>query len=155
MKAKVRHLFEMISGAILSLLGFTSCEIIEPRGEYGSPYATFKVDGDVKAADTGKPIEGVVVKFFQDKTVPEWFYEFQSDKDGKVDELLTHLFPTEKGIMLTFEDVDGQEHGGLFAPDTLEAKDLTIRFVEDKKSGWHKGDYYVSFEAKLKKADKQ
>lgn len=154
MKAKVRHLFDMISGAILSLLGFTSCAGLGPV-EYGSPYATFKVNGDVKAADTGKPIEGVVVKFYQDKTVPEWFYEFQSDKDGKVDELLTHLFPTEKGIVLTFEDVDGEKHGGLFAPDTLEGKDLTIKFVEDKKSNWHTGDYYVSFEAKLKKADKQ
>ena len=77
MKAKVRHLFEMISGAILSLLGFSSI-VGCGRLEYGSPYATFKVNGDVKAADTGKPIEGVVVKFFPDESIPEWYDELQA-----------------------------------------------------------------------------
>lgn len=152
MKAKVRHLFEMISGAILSLLGFSSI-VGCGRLEYGSPYATFKVNGDVKAADTGKPIEGVVVKFFHDESIPEWYNELQSDKDGKVDESFT-AWPSEKNIMLTFEDVDGEEHGGLFASDTLRAKDLKITFVEDKKSTWHQGDYDITFEAKLKKAGK-
>lgn len=153
MKAKVRHIYELIIGAILSLLGFSSI-VGCGRLEYGSPYATFKVNGDVKAADTGKPIEGVVVKFFPDESIPEWYDELQSDKDGKVSESFT-ASPREKNIMLTFEDVDGEEHGGLFASDTLRAKDLNITFVEDKKSTWHQGDYDITFEAKLKKADKQ
>ena len=156
MKAKVRLLFEMISGAILSLLGFTSCEIISPRCEYGMPYANFKVNGEVKAADTGKPIEGIAVKFHRNpKEESEYDCpQFQTDKDGKVNETLT-LWPEAEDIMLTFEDIDGEEHGGLFAPDTLRAKDLKITFVEDKKSTWHQGDYDITFEAKLKKADKQ
>ena len=152
MKAKVRHIYELIAGAILSLLGFTSCEIIEPVGEYGMPHATFKVTGTVKAADSGKPIEGIVVKFSRDENAPdEWYDEFQSDKNGKVDGVAM-AWPSEKGIMLTFEDIDGEEHGGLFAPDTLRAKDLKIEFVEDKDSHWHKGVYTVSFEAGLKKS---
>ena len=154
MKAKVRHLFEMISGAILSLLGFTSCVGLG-RVEYGMPHANFKVMGEVKAADSGKPIEGIAVKFHRnskddDKNCPQ----FQTDKDGKVNETLT-LWPEAEDIMLTFEDIDGEEHGGLFAPDTLRAKDLKIKFVEDKHSNWHRGDYDITFEAKLKKADKQ
>ena len=159
MKAKARHIYEMIAGAILSLLGFSSCgELEDPFGggrvEYGTPHATFKVVGDVKAADSGKPIEGIVVKFSRESEHSWETAEFKSDKNGKVDGS-TSAWPSEKDIMLTFADEDGEEHGGLFAPDTLRAKDLKIEFVEDKTSNWHKGVYTVSFEAKLKKADKQ
>ena len=154
MKAKVRHLFEMISGAILSLLGFSSI-VGCGRLEYGSPYATFKVMGEVKAADSGKPIEGIAVKFHRNSKDDDVYCpQFQTDKDGKVNETLT-LGPRAEDIMLTFEDIDGEEHGGLFASDTLRAKDLNITFVEAKKSTWHQGDYDITFEAKLKKADKQ
>ena len=145
----------MISGAILSLLGFTSCEINALRCEYGMPYANFKVNGEVKAADTGKPIEGIAVKFYLNSRIGDYYCpQFITDKDGKVNESFT-LLPDEDDIMLTFEDIDGEEHGGLFASDTLRAKDLKITFVEDKKSTWHQGDYDITFEAKLKKADKQ
>lgn len=155
MKAKVRHLFDMISGAILSLLGFTSCAGLGPV-EYGMPHANFKVMGDVKAAENGKPIEGIVVKFSRESENDRIWEtaEFKSDKDGKVDGS-TQAWPSEEGIILTFEDVDGEENGGLYAPDTLRAKDLQINFVEDKKSTWHKGDYDITFHSKLKKADKQ
>ena len=56
--------------------------------------------------------------------------------------------------MLTFEDIDGEENGGQFAPDTLRAKDLQIKFVENPEKGWNKGVYYITFEKKLKKAGK-
>lgn len=157
MKAKVKHLFELISGAVLSLLGFSSCntfvEIIEPRAEYGMPHATFKIIGEVKAADSGKPVEGIVVKFSRGSEEPSWEEgTFNSDKDGKVDGSL-QAWPSDKDIMLTFEDVDGPENGGQFARDTLRASDLKIEFVEDKKSSWHRGVYTITFEEKLKKAE--
>jgi len=158
MKVKIVHIYEMIAGAVLSLLGFTSCNgipgFIEPAGaEYGTPHATFKVVGDVKAADGGKPIPGIAVKFARDIDgyYPWGQVEGTSDKDGKVDFSFTE-WPEDKDIMLTFEDVDGADNGGLFAPDTLRTKDLRIDFVEDKKSSWHKGVYTISFQAKLKKA---
>ncbi len=160
MKAKVRHIYEMIAGAILSLLGFTSCDkenigenYRQRKAEYGMPHATFKVIGDVKTVESGKPIEGIVVKFGRESEKDRTWEtaEFKSDKDGKVDGA-AQAWPSDEGIMLTFEDIDGDENGGLFAPDTLRAKDLKITFVEDKDSHWHKGVYTVSFEAKLKKA---
>lgn len=154
MKAKVRHLYELISGAILSLLGFTSCVGLG-RVEYGMPHANFKVMGEVKAADSGKPIEGIAVRLHTNsKDVDGYCPQLQTDKDGKVNDIFT-LGPNVEEILLTFEDIDGEEHGGLFAPDTLRAKDLIIKFVEDKKSTWHQGDYDITFEARLKKADKQ
>ena len=157
MKAKVRHFYEMIVGAILSLLGLSSCgkfeNIAEPAAAYGMPHATFKVTGEVKAAESGKPIEGIVVKFSREPAMEySWeTSEFKSDKDGKVDGL-TSAWPSEEGIMLTFEDIDGEDNGGLFAPDTLRTKDLQIKFVENPEKGWNKGVYYITFEKKLKKA---
>lgn len=157
MKAKVRHIYELIIGAILSLLGFTACdkeENIEMRpAEYGMPHATFKVMGNVKAAESSKPIEGIVVKFSRESEKDRSWEtaEFKSDKNGKVDGS-TQAWPSEEGIILTFEDIDGEENGGLFAPDTLRAKDLKITFVEDKNPSWYKGVYTISFEARLKKA---
>lgn len=157
MKAKIKHLYEVIAGAILSFLGFTSCEIIGPDmygpapiAEYGMPHATFRIVGDVKSED-GNPIEGIVVKFHQ-RMNSEYdnSLEFKSDKDGKVDETFTE-WPEVEDINLTFKDVDGEENGGEFLPDTLKRKDLKVEFTEDKNSNWHQGDYTISFEAKLKK----
>ena len=159
MKAKVRHIYELIAGAILSLLGFTACdkeENIEMRpAEYGMPHATFKVMGNVKAAESSKPIEGIVVKFSREAEKDRSWEtaEFKSDKNGMVDGS-TQAWPSEEGIMLTFEDIDGEENGGLFAPDTLRAKDLQIKFVENPEKGWNKGVYYITFDKKLKKAGK-
>ena len=159
MKAKARHLYELIAGAILSLLGFTSCdkeETIEMRpAEYGMPHATFKVMGNVKVAENSKPIEGIVVKFSRESEKDRSWEtaEFKSDKNGKVDGS-TQAWPSEEGIMLTFEDIDGDENGGLFAPDTLRAKDLQIKFVENPEKGWNKGVYYITFDKKLKKTSK-
>lgn len=157
MKAKARHLYKLIAGSILSLLGFSSCEnILEPVVEYGTPHATFKVIGEVKAADSSKPIEGIVVKVSRDDSYRyHWFeHKFLSDKDGKVNGEFNE-WPSDENLMLTFEDIDGEENGGLFAPDTLRAKDLRIEFTENKNSHWNKGDYTISFDAKLKKAPKQ
>ena len=159
MKTKVRHLYELIAGAILSLLGFTACdkeENIEMRpAEYGMPHATFKVMGNVKAAESSKPIEGIVVKFSRESEKDRSWEtaEFKSDKNGMVDGS-TQAWPSEESIMLTFEDIDGEENGGLFAPDTLRAKDLQIKFVENPEKGWNKGVYYITFDKKLKKAGK-
>jgi putative lipoprotein (rSAM/lipoprotein system) len=155
MKARIKHLYEIIAGAILSLLGFASCKIIGPDmygpvAEYGMPHASFKLVGDVKSED-GNPIEGIVVKFRQiiDSEYPNEI-EFKSGKDGKVDESFTE-WPEVENIELTFEDIDGEENGGEFLRDTLKRKDLKVEFTEDKDSHWHKGDYKISFEAKLKK----
>ncbi|MBR6306312.1 MAG: radical SAM-associated putative lipoprotein [Bacteroidales bacterium] len=163
MKARIRHFYEIIAGAVLSLLGFTGCDplnvIINSRVEYGMPHATFKVTGTVKAEDTGNPVQGIKVKFRQHVDGSEDengnpFYtevEFSSDEDGKVEGSFVE-WPDDKNIEFTFEDIDGEENGGYFAPDTLRGKDIKIEFEEAKKSTWYKGTYNISFEEKLKKS---
>ena len=152
MKAKVKHLFEVVAGFVLAMLGFNGCEeIINGVDEYGMPHATFKVIGNVNAADTNAPIDGIKVKFRQ-KMDEEYTneVEFQSKNGGKVEETF-YEWPFFESIEFTFEDVDGEENGGSFLPDTLRTKDLKIEFVEDKESNWHNGDYTISFDAKLNK----
>lgn len=163
MKAKIRHIYELIVGAILSFLGLGSCgelpSIIDGRNEYGMPHATFAVKGTVKAKDTGDPVQGIKVKFRQKQEEYDEngnpFYiekEFTSDKEGKVEGSFTE-WPNDKNIEFTFEDIDKEENGGWFAPDTLRGSDVRIVLEEDKSSNWYKGRYHISFEEKLKKAE--
>ena len=163
MKAKIRHIYELIAGAILSFLGLGSCgelpSIIDGRAEYGMPHATFAVKGTVKAKDTGDPVEGIKVKFRQHidgmedaNGNPRYTeIEFSSDKDGKVETSFVE-WPDVEDIEFTFEDIDGEENGGYFAPDTLRGKDIKVTLEEDKTSNWNKGTYNISFEEKLKKS---
>lgn len=161
MKAKIRHIYELIAGAILSFLGLGSCgelpSIIDGRAEYGMPHATFAVKGTVKAEDTGNPVEGIKVKFRQKQEEYDEngnpFYiekEFTSDKEGKVEGSFTE-WPNDKNIEFTFEDIDKGENGGWFAPDTLRGSDVKIVLEEDKSSNWYKGTYHISFDEKLKR----
>ena len=67
MKARLIHWYEVVAGAILSLLGFTGCEsildIVEPRAEYGMPHANYQIVGTVTEEETGNPVEGIKVTF--------------------------------------------------------------------------------------------
>ena len=152
MKARVRHIYEVISGFVLAMLGFSSCnEIINGVDEYGMPHATFTVIGTVTAADTDEPIDDIKVKYRR-VVDPEYPTEiaFLSQNGGQVQETFT-AWPDSENIEFTFEDIDGDANGGQFLPDTLRRKDLKVEFIEDKDSNWHKGDYVITFEKKLDK----
>ena len=64
---------------LLTILGFTGCNIIGGRCEYGTPYVEFKVKGVV--TDGKNPIENVKVKLMQ--TYQE--YEYDWDKPDTTD----------------------------------------------------------------------
>ena len=151
MTARLIHWYEVVAGAILSLLGFTGCEsildIVEPRAEYGMPHANYQIVGTVTEEETGNPVEGIKVTF---KVLDSPRATFITDKNGKIDESLIE-WPEGENLKFIFEDIDGPENGGQFQKDSLERKDFQVEFKEDKLSGWHRGDYNISFEAKLKK----
>ena len=161
MKARIKHIYEIIAGAILSLLGFNGCNenIFLGPPEYGMPHATFEVKGTVKAEDTGESVKGIKVKLrhytegMEDENGNPRYteLEMQSDQDGKVDGYRGGLWPYYDDLQITFEDVDGGENGGWFAPDTIKVSDLNITLEEDKKSTWNKGTYHISFDEKLKR----
>lgn len=160
MKARLIHWYEVVAGAILSLLGFTSCrvqEYFEPKPEYGMPHANYQIVGSVKAEDTGEPIPNIQVKYrryqYTDNNGVEqyWENEARSDENGNVSLSFTE-FPVEDNrhqIVLT--DTDGEDNGGLFRKTTLPASAFTTEYTEDKSGRWHVGDYAISFAAKLKR----
>jgi hypothetical protein len=79
--------------------------------------------------------------------------EMLSNAQGKVN----GEYSQELGVQdteITFEDIDGEENGGYFAPDTLRASDIKDTFHEDRLNGWHSGTHTFTFEAKLKKEAK-
>lgn len=161
MKAKFRHIYEVIAGAILSLLGLGGCEelsnIIDAPAEYGEPHATYKLIGSVSADDTGDPLEGIRVKYrryyYTDENGEDQFmdYEYTSGKDGKVNKSFSE-FPMYDGMekhQIVLEDIDGEEGGGKFLPDTLRGEDIKMEYDDSDAKKWYFGTYTLSFEAKL------
>lgn len=162
MIARIRHIYELIAGAILSLLGLGSCSdlpnIINGVDEYGMPHASYKIIGEVQSED-GSPIQGIKVKYSRleytdDNGVKQYYQtednEFLTDKDGKVNSLANDWSTDPREITITLEDIDGEANGGEFQGLVLQEDQLSIDFKKDNKSSWHKGDYTISFAAKLK-----
>ena len=156
MKARIRRLYRIVAGALMTLLGFNACNIFEHRAEYGMPHADYTLKGTVKD-ESGKPIKGISVKYRrQDQYLENGWeeHEFTTDENGSVSTSLPIEFPYDPKelVEIALEDIDGEAHGK-FAKDTLRKDDFKVDFTEDKKSTWHQGSYVVTFDAKMK-ADK-
>ena len=162
MIARIRHIYELVVGAILAVLGLGGCseisKIILPRDEYGMPHANYKIIGEVTAED-GSPIQGIKVKYsrleYTDDDGNKQYFEseeneFLTDKDGKVNSSAYDWSTAPKEITITLEDIDGEENGGTFQGLVLPEDKLSIEFKEDKSDPWHEGDYTISFAATLK-----
>ena len=168
MKQEVLRWIDILLGSALSLLGFSSCEIIEPRSEYGSPHANYQILGTA-TDESGTPVKGIKVKplhgWWHDDLEEEartWASEngqpfdeayhgiFYTDAKGKV-LISTYADAWEEGEWrIALVDPDGPENGGSFAVDTLYQKDLDIVKTSDGK-GWVTGEYTIRFERKLKR----
>lgn len=59
MKKIALKTYGKILAFILSFFGLSSCEIIEPRVEYGTPSADYIVKGKVSDKFTNQPIKGI------------------------------------------------------------------------------------------------
>lgn len=160
MKARLIHWYEVVAGAILSLLGFTGCnvlEFLEPKAEYGMPHANYKVVGTVVAEDTGNPIPNIQVKYRRYQYTDDngkdqyWEQEARSDEKGNVSLSFTEYPVATDKHEIVLTDTDGEANGGLFRKTTLPASAFTTEFTEDKSGRWHVGDYAISFAAKLKR----
>lgn len=163
MRAKLQSLFNTIAAALLSLLGFESCNGIEifhkSPDEYGMPHADYKIIGKVQGEDG--PIPGIEVKYRrllgtqegEDGQMKEHWLEqsFYTDAEGKIDQNVSKEYSTSADdIRLELYDVDGAENGE-YENAILSEDQLDIQFSEDKTSHWHKGTYTIGFEARLNK----
>lgn len=150
MKTKIAHLFELIAGFLLSLLGFSGCEIFNLRVEYGQPHATYKVIGQV-TDEGGKPIPGIEVKgnlnYVKDGPLQLMDKTVTTDSDGKYI-LDSSNWPGSTSATLEFTDIDGEANGGEFESATLST---SLQKVAEGDGHWYEGSYTGTGNIRLKK----
>ncbi|MGD9992289.1 MAG: radical SAM-associated putative lipoprotein [Salinivirgaceae bacterium] len=129
-EGKILSIYNLLLTALMSLLGFSNCEIIEPRVEYGSPSATFKVNGKVTDLITNRAIQDIKVLMQGDST--------QTDSEGRFS-LSQVSFPADQSFVIQFKDIDGAANGGQFQP-----KDTLVEFKDPQftngDGSWYQGE---------------
>lgn len=162
MKVKLTHWYNWMTGVLLSLLGFSSCnknEIDDPGNNiclYGPPTTHYIIKGKVTDTD-GKPINGVKVEAndtYDDRRRPLTDEPVYTDEKGEYSANAWGISSDGQGNILlevTFEDVDGEANGGTFANDTVRGKDMTIEKVKDDDGAWNRGTYEITANKTMKK----
>ena len=154
MKQKVNNLWTWILGGLLGLLGFSSCDVIVPKCEYGTPHADYKVIGEV-TDEAGKPVEGirvVVASAGLKHEDAQWYNDtLYTDRNGKVNETLYHFgwFGDVNKMEVELADVDGPEHGS-FETKVLKSGDFSFIQTQKGDNHWYDGEYTLEMKSKLK-----
>lgn len=152
--------WKYFAGSLFTLLGFAGCQKVLDGGNeilclYGQPSAHYKLMGNVKGAD-GKPVEGIRAVFVpvQDEEFAYFNDTLYTDAKGHFEkDVLRYSWPDElKEAKLILEDVDGTANGS-FKAQTLTRNQLTIKQTKKGDGDWYHGDYSVSAEVTLEKAD--
>jgi len=173
-----KFLIRFING-IFALLGFASCTTgtapwDEPKpmygppvaAEYGVPSATYRFIGQVGseneegipgirvAVKMSTPMSGAYVEK-NGKMVPYvWEYAdtLFTDAEGKfVREyaLLRDIETIPQDVLVTVEDVDGEENGGTYAPQ--KGIPLEVKQLDEGDGRWNMGTYESQADIKMKK----
>jgi putative lipoprotein (rSAM/lipoprotein system) len=127
-KLKTRFLqkYNGLITILLTVLGFgtacnlTGCEYGTPAFEYGTPYATFIVKGDVKSAQNSTAIPKIRVVMNHDTAFTNVSGNYQLEN---ID------FPEEQSFLVEFKDVDGSNNGDFQPLDTI------VKFINPKFAG--------------------
>ena len=158
------RLWRRLVAAVLGLLGFASCskEVYEERDNYlvmyGQPQADFKLIGNV-TDESGKPIKdiSVTVKYHWHIPNQPWVIydknDFYHDVNINTDvkgtyQLSESIMDRPTDLTLVFEDIDGPENGGDFAP--AEATP-SITQTRDASGAWFLGAYEAKADVVMKK----
>lgn len=130
---------------LISLLGvgaassLTGCMYGSPAVEYGTPFATFKVNGIVQSEQTSEGIPGIRVIMEADTTYTDvsGHYLVQQQR-----------FPEERVFTVEFDDVDGEMNGSFISADTI-AEFIDPEFTGGT-DGWNSGETEKEINVKLK-----
>lgn len=150
MKKRIVSVKTLLSGALV-LLGFSACskDTVDGGGEtpveYGSPYANYRVMGEV-SDEEGNPLEGIRVIVQKHPLMADTVY---TDAEG--------VFQTDKiksGLLyahdVAFDDVDGEAGGGEFESAQIPIEDFESKKIEEGE-GWYNGEYELSTKVQMKK----
>ena len=162
MAKRIDTIWKLLAAAVLGLLGFASCgkeEAVEQiLAMYGQPHAFFKAIGSVKD-EKGKPIEGIRVSITRHNYHPNtsdvtWVnnnsYEYDvlyTDSKGAY-QLIESIFEGPDNVVLVFEDIDGDDHGGNFESVRTTP---SVKQTEKGDGLWYGGAFEVKSNVKMKK----
>ncbi|MBO8440608.1 MAG: radical SAM-associated putative lipoprotein [bacterium] len=151
-RAKWMRLYTAVCAAVLGALGFTACDYPAPKygpiAMYAPPppeASVYKIKGRV-TDEAEQPVQGIKVTVHNFDAVLDTAY---TDVEGEfvTDKLTTFDYVGGTEVVLT--DVDGEENGGRFAPDTVKFEEMKVDTISEED--WGGGEYELSFERKLKK----
>lgn len=160
----------------LGVLGFstvaTSCELIDDIGGggmvcmYGCPSADYVFNVDVADKESNAPIEGIRVSVL-DRGVREYWNEEMgttepkpycdtlavgtTGADGKL--LLNYNGFPAYSHELAFDDVDGEENGGLYASASTTLNHESDDYENPGENGWYSGTATQNVSVKLSKKE--
>jgi putative lipoprotein (rSAM/lipoprotein system) len=103
---------------LLALLGFSGCDIIQGRYEYGTPYSLYTIKGRVTDPE-GEPVRDI--KIVVENIDELWAEEYAvgiTDASGSY--FVGGEWYGRSPFVVTAEDIDGSKNGGEFAPATME-----------------------------------
>lgn len=132
----------------MSILGFGGCEKISIfREEYGSPYADFKLLGDVK--DTrGNPIRGIRVVYDRSPEDETWGRDtLYTDQNGH---FAKHLpdFMLSTNTVVRFDDVDGGANGS-YRSKVITYQEMEVVQTKKGDKKWFEGAFTIKADAVL------
>ena len=149
MKTALGRGWKWLLGAVLGMLGFSGCEELGMfKDMYGSPYAYYKLVGDVKDAK-GNPIQGIRVVYDRN---PENEHSrndtLYTDSKGHFEKEKAETTFWRTHAVVRFEDVDGSENGS-FQSKVLTHDDMTSEKTKKGDGEWFGGEYTVHADAVL------
>ena len=149
MKAALGKGWKWLLGIFMGLLGFSGCGKIGIfRDEYGSPYAEYKLLGDVKDV-RGNPIRGIRVVFdrFPGKEAIWGKDTLYTDSQGHFEKQLPDdMLSTDMEIR--FDDVDGEANGS-YRSKVLTGQEMEIVQTEKGGKNWYGGAFTIQADAIL------
>lgn len=145
MKKRLLKYINWLLSGVVTLLGFQSCDVLELREEYGSPYAKYNIDGLITDMQ-GRGIEGetVIIRPTSKEGDPIYGYEYadsiKTDVTGRFKYSKDdYHYATQFRIVATGKD-------GKYEPDSVQ-----INLDKTKKgTGWFSGEYSSHVDLSLK-----
>jgi putative lipoprotein (rSAM/lipoprotein system) len=154
MKKTAIRFFDKMVVLLLGIAGlFAGCDEInnsDPVVEYGMPSADYEISGTVTDQQTSKPIKHIqVVRPFQQ--VSEYGDTVYTDNKGYY--RFAYSDYPQNTVKIQFEDIDGEENGGMFLT-TEQTVDITEADRVEKGNGhWYKGKFVKNLDIELDKGN--
>ncbi len=140
MKKIALKTYGKILAIILSFFGLSSCEIIEPRVEYGTPSADYIVNGKVSDKITNQPIKGIGV-IVPNRVYPKHGDTVYTNELGEYTLDLKNAFPySNEQMKVIAKDLDGNKNG-IYEKDSIELSFTQKDQITKGSGSWYSGVY--------------